>query len=685
MNVRVPPVNFEAIVFSGGWDQTTPTLSLNPGVAKYCLNFECGPTGGYTRIAGYERFDGRPSPTDSYTGRVFLSVESFENTPAVGNTLTASGGATGVIAYIEGLVMVLCKVTGTFAVSETVSVGATLIGKVDSVDAGPATPLQQAKARNAVADIYRADIAAVPGSGQIRGVFHYNDNVYAFRDDAGGTPTSCDLYKSSSAGWTKVNYYKSVSFTAGGTSAPADGATLTQGAVTATIKRVVFTSGSWSAGSAAGQFVIATPASGHFSSGAATIGAVNVTLSGVETDVAMLPGGKFEVVEGNFSGQDGTRRIYGVDGKNKAFEFDGDVLVPITTGLSTDTPSHIAVHNNYLWLTYEASLMYSAPGLPYDWTALSGAGEIAVGENITGAISLPGSTSTKTMAVASDNSLFILYGTAPDDFNLVAYNQGTGAAAYSLRNMAQTFLLDDRGVFSLQTAIQYGNFAQAALTANILPYINAHSGSLTYTCLNREKSQYRLFFSNGDALYITVVNGKVIGSMTIAFPVPVSCAYGAKDSNGQEKIFFGSTDGYVYQMDKGTSFDGEEIHFYLLLNYDSIKSPRFLKRFRKTSLEIYAASPAYAEFSFGYSLGYGSREYEQPEAGSYSSYLQDARWDTFYWDDFFWDYRGIGPIECNTTGVAENISLAISGASDYISPFTVNSAVIHYTPLRAMR
>ena len=210
--IPIPKVYLAPIVIAGGWDQTTPTLNLKPGVTKYCLNFECAPSGGYTRIAGYERYDGHPSPADSYTGSVYLSVASYTNTPTVGNTLTSSSGASGTIAYIDGLIMVVCKITGgTFAVTNTVSVGATTIGVVNSVTAGPTTPVQQSIAKNAVADIYRDDISAVPGTGAIRGIVYYNNVVYAFRDNTDST--ACDIYKSSATGWTQVKYYKTVSFT----------------------------------------------------------------------------------------------------------------------------------------------------------------------------------------------------------------------------------------------------------------------------------------------------------------------------------------------------------------------------------------------------------------------------------------------------------------------------------------
>jgi hypothetical protein len=48
--------------FPGGLDLTTPDLRLQPGALRDCLNYECGQFGGYTRIQGYERFDGHASP-----------------------------------------------------------------------------------------------------------------------------------------------------------------------------------------------------------------------------------------------------------------------------------------------------------------------------------------------------------------------------------------------------------------------------------------------------------------------------------------------------------------------------------------------------------------------------------------------------------------------------------------------
>ena len=51
------------IVLQGGLDLETPALTVSPGRMLACKNFEVNTLGGYTRIEGYERFDGQPQPS----------------------------------------------------------------------------------------------------------------------------------------------------------------------------------------------------------------------------------------------------------------------------------------------------------------------------------------------------------------------------------------------------------------------------------------------------------------------------------------------------------------------------------------------------------------------------------------------------------------------------------------------
>ena len=123
---KLPPVQYQHVVLRGGLDQITPTLSLPPGVCKDALNFECSITGGYSRIAGYERYNGKSQPSSATY--MIVQFATFVNTPSVGNTITSSSGGSGYVIAVTSSYIVVTKVTGTIVVGDTITVGATTIG-----------------------------------------------------------------------------------------------------------------------------------------------------------------------------------------------------------------------------------------------------------------------------------------------------------------------------------------------------------------------------------------------------------------------------------------------------------------------------------------------------------------------------------------------------------------------------
>lgn len=684
MSIRMQPVRYDLVKLAGGWDMITPTLSLGAGVVRDALNFECAPTGGYSRIGGYERYDGRAKPSDATYD--IIQVTSFTNTPTVGQTLTGNtSGATGTIAAVAADYMVVTQITGAFSTTEVVKVGATTIGTATPLTA-TITAKQYAQYQNAAADIYRALITAVPGSGPIRGVVGMVvggvDKLYAFRDNAGGTGT--DIYVASTSGWTKVNYKYEISFTAGGTVTPAAGETITQGGNTATLRRVVDSSGTWAGSTAAGRLIIDAPTPGSFTAGAATLsGGATITLSGAESAITVSPGGRYEFHVENMYGSSSTIRAYGCDGVNRGFEFDGTTYVPINAGSASNIPTHVVVHKNHLMFSVGSSLFYTGAGTPFRFLAVDGGGEIATGDDITGFLIQPGAQTTGALAVYGRSNTAILYGTGASDWNFVQFNTGAGGIAFTGQNMSQSYVLDNRGVTSMAATLNYGNFEQATLTNNIKPFIQIERSKVAASVVMREKSQYRLFFNDGYGVYLTIVNGKMLGSMPVLFPNIVSCTWGSDLTTGNEAVYFGDTDGYVHQLDVGSSFDGADIDAFFTLNWNPIGSARILKRFRHASIEMQGSY--YAEIGFGYQLGYGTTELGQPASVTYASGFAGATWDNFTWDNFTWDGRTLYPTEVGVNGTAENMQVTITSGGDYIYPFTVNSIINHYTPRRGMR
>jgi len=683
MPLQTPPVKYDLARLQGGLDQTTPMLSLPPGVCRAASNFEHSITGGYTRIAGYDRYDGQPNPSDA----VYLLLEvTLTGAVSVGDTITGdSSSATGKVIGVDDIHVAVTRVTGTFLSGEDVTVGGTTVGAIATILGIDADDEQDAIYRLAAANDYRADIGPVPGIGSILGVAFYNGVVYAWRNNVANT--NAEMYEATTSGWVKVDLGYELAFDAGDV-AIADGDVIVGGTsgATGTVARVVLQSGDWASNDATGRLIFASITGTFQDNEDLNVGGLKYAVAnGTQAAITLAKDGRVETTVANFGGGGAAnKKLYGCDGVNRAFEFDGTTYVPIETGMSPDTPTHIAFHKQHLFLAFNHSLQFSSLGDPYQWTPLTGAGEIAMNDDITNLLVMPGDQTTGALGVYTRSDTSILYGNSSADFKLTNFNTGTGAVPYTAQTMDQAYVLDDRGVIGMNSTLNFGNFLPAALTMNIRPFIQQRRNLATATVVNREKSQYRVFFSDGSGLYLTILNGKYLGAMPVQFTHPVTCSVEGEKPDGSETAFFGSTNGYVYRLDVGTSFDGEVIpaNFNLVIN--SIGSPRILKRYRKASIEMVGDS--YAEFAFGYDLGYRSQYIDQPVDQDIANTLRSGTfWDGFTWDNFVWDGSDVSPAEVDVNGTAENIAVRFTSVSNLWQPFTVNSVILHYTPRRGLR
>ena len=675
----MPQTRYDTFQMAGGLDQLTPTLSLTNGFARRAVNFECSITGGYTRISGYERYDGRSRPSQA----VYIVLTcSLSGAVAVGDTVTgATSAATAKVIARSGNDVVVTRQAGALQTGENITVLGTVRGSITTMSGAVSDGLLDATYLSLAAADYRASITAVPGSGSVLGGFWFKGLCYAWRNNAGAT--AAELYVQSASGWTKINFRETIDFSNANTSVQ-EGDTLTQGGVSAVVARVVVRSGTLTSGTNTGTLVLTGRTGGNFAAGAATSsGAGALTLSGVQAVPVQAPGGKYRCVLGNFGASSANQAVYGCDGVNKAFEFDGLNFVPISTGMAVDTPDFVAFHKQHLFLAFDFSLQFSASGDPFAWSAVIGAGEIGMPDTITNLLPLPGSNNTGAMLVSSKNDMTILYGASASDFALTTFNSGVGARADTTQNLEQAYLLTDFGVTSLAAAQEFGNFSPATMTQNLRPYVSERTPLVSASGVQRAKGQYRLFFSDGSGLYTTVRAGQSIGSMPVEYLNPVACTWEGLDANGNSTSYFGSTNGMVYEMDVGTSFDGEEINASFQLTFNSTKSHRMLKRYRKASVEITGGS--YIAFDLGYDLGYKSLDIAQSDSQSYAQYMRTAYWDAFTWDNFVWDGSEITPAEVYLDGTAENISFRIASLSALLAPFTINTITTHYTPRRGIR
>lgn len=673
----VAKYNNEYFSFKGGLDLTTPPILIPPGFARESLNYEEGLIAGYSTLSGYERFNGTAKPSSAL---LFSLPYIVLGTLASGQLITGSiSGATARIVMVLPNTLIITNVVGAFTAETLVGAsGATVQGPVKS----PVLSKQdRALYKKMASDLYRSLIPPVPGVGSILGVWYYDGNVYAFRNSA---LTGVGMYKSSPTGWQAVTFGVQVNFIAGSGTPPTEGSTITKGASSAVLKRLVIESGTFAAGTAAGRLIFNNVVGGAFTSGAFTSGITGSVVSQINISIPNQ-NGRFEFVNTTFTGSMSDYRMYGVDGVNNAFEFDGLLFVPIVTPLDvTRKPSHLAVHQNQLFLSYESSVINSNIGSPYGWSTTGGSAEIAVGDRITGFKVQPGSNTTPSMSIFCRNHTHVLYGSSPADFQLIPFNDDQGAIPYSIQKVHHTYYLDDRGVTSMEQAQEYGNFIESTLSFKVTPLLSTKRNRVTDSHVSRDKQQYRLFFNDGSGIYFKIL-GNEFSAMPVRFPDPVLCSVSSEiDGGGEELIFFGSTSGYVYQMESGTSFDGKPIDTSLTLVFNNSKSYRGLKKYRHLTLEI--ATEGQHDLQLGYDLSYRSDEAAQPDNELINISVEIPKWDSFVWDNFTWDGDSkLFAKHIAINGNGQNLAVKLKSSGTTYNPINISGCFLEYSNLRMLR
>lgn len=680
-------IKTDIIPLFGGLDLVTTPVLVPPGRLISSNNFEPDINGGYRRIPGFERYDGRTSPHD---GNYYIAEVTISGIIAIGDIITGvtSAATAKVLLVIDSTHLLVNKVTGTF-VSEPFTISATIRGTISAININSAsTNALHAYYKNITADDYRADISTVPGSGRLRGVKYYQGSVYAWRDNAGGT--ACVMYKASTSGWTAITFGKEIQFTgAVGQIFENDVVTQLVTGATGTVKRALLRTGTWTV-SGAGTLVFDTVTGTFDATHAIQVGGVTkVTASSLCTDITLLPGGKFDFDVYNFSGSSGTERLYCADGVNIMGEFDGTRWVPIRTGATPDTPTYVKGHKNQLISAINTDLIVSSIGAPYTYTAITGASDIAVGEVITGIKPQVGDFSAGAMVVTTKNKILVLYGNDTTDFNLVTYAPNNGGRAYTLQNIGFAHFLDARGVTQMATSRNYGGFQTNVLTNVVQPYIDSKLGLEIASCIIRSSNQYRVFFNDGTGLICQIVPDPQ-GTTAVGASMPFD--YGdvvfntidsVIDTTGIERVFGAATNGYVYELNVGTSFDGSVIPSHIMLTFNNSKSPRLRKRYRRSILQFRSGSTA--TIRVGYDLSYGNGDASYGSSVSSTAYGAGGFWDSFTWDNFTWDASYAQQITINTVGTGENVSLVVSNKSDQDDPFTIHTCFLHYTQGRLNR
>lgn len=684
------PQMISTTLLRGGLNLVVPAIATPPGNCIAAQNYE-PQVRGYSRMDGIERFDGRLQPHKaSYW---VLPFDAGSVAVTAGQTVTgATSGATGVALYAGTLsagsygasdasgYLVLYRVTGTFQDNENLQVSASTVAVANgtATERGAETDANDRDWYRKAVTQTRALIQAIPGSGPVRGICVYGGALYGFRDNAGATAGV--MHKSTSSGWVAQSLGHFVEFNTG-TAEYRENETLTRGGVTSIIRRVVLVSGTWSGGNAAGYVVVSNISGGTYTAGVATTATGSASLAGAQTAITLSPGGRYDFVVRNFFGAGKTERMYGCNGVDRGFEWDGTYFVPIRTGIlaSLDKPTRVAEFANHLFFGYDhGEMQFSGIGNPLDFQSISGAGSFTFGTAITNL----SETASTALIITGRKKIGYLAGSDKKSFVLETLSDDSGAIAWTMQVMDSPIYQDDAGVRRMSASQAFGNWRLGTLTEAIEPLFarkRAAGVSPVGSLRVKGKDQYRLFFSDGTGIFV-YLGRKPQECMPFELPFAVTCtASGSLDSlSGEEQLFVGDDDGFVYQLDVGTSFDGAEVQAYILFPFNAVGSAMQRKRFHRAVLELDSGPDTRIALTSEY--GYGDPDQPPGIEQSFDVSGGGGLWNVANWNQFYWSapVQGIASVELE--GIGRNVAVGVLSDAIWEQPHTLSSISIYFTP-----
>jgi hypothetical protein len=489
----------------------------------------------------------------------------------------------------------------------------------------------------------------------------------------------------------------------------AEGDTLTNGAGTASfvVKRITTLFGSVGSGDALGYFTATSVTGGPFTTGdsykkAGTIvastpasGTVQLANS-LPPDTASAPT-NYRFRRWNFSAAPNDTRIYGVNGKGPAFEFDGTIFSPIVTGQGIDTttyntisalenPTHLATQADHLFLGYRGgTLQHSGFESPRSWTAVLGADTRQTGDDITNLVE----DINGAMLIQTRSKNGMLYGDVNENFQLRWTASSFGAYPFTAARLNGATFLTDEGVMFQSQSTDFGNFsslAQSQQVNSLLRNLMRDGQGVIEGVVSRERSLYRLFFDGGRCLSFCIVGNELRGvgmcdmnfTLTNFWSCESTIATGGSNPPG-ERIFACNLAGYVVQDDVGGSFDGARNsgRFQSQFYYGQQDIGR-TKRYRRMRIESLGAD-SYTGLRMGaeYDDGSGYRTSEVPE--DITQYLSGGVYSTFTsYDESFYGPSGKNVTRKELHGQAAGISIIATYDTKISLPFTLQAVQIDY-------
>jgi hypothetical protein len=309
-------------------------------------------------------------------------------------------------------------------------------------------------------------------------------------------------------------------------------------------------------------------------------------------DLSATPGNKIRHTTFNYNGTD---RVCMVDGVNKPVFWTSGTQAIVQDSLApADVQGATRVVNfkNHLFFSKGSNLVFTAPFDETEYDTAAGAGIINVGSPIVGMIVF-----REQLIVFSLSRIQRITGNTSEDFALqpIAMNTGTFCGDTVQEVGGDIMYLGPDGVRFLSATERIGDFALQRASEQIQDKVtNFFAACENYSSLIiRKKSQYRLFRYDSEVsknlsrgfLATRFVDREASGTAWAEL-------LGIKVYNADSKLFrdseivvFCNEEG-IYQLEFGSSFDGEDIEAALQTPFIPIQDPKIRKTYYKHTLYV---------------------------------------------------------------------------------------------------
>ena len=340
----------------------------------------------------------------------------------------------------------------------------------------------------------------------------------------------------------------------------------------------------------------------------------------------------------NYSGAD---TLIIVDGLSYPFRYKSSTFEELTSlPSSIEGANHVINFQNHLFVAKGSEVFFSAPFDEADFTPASGAGSFKLDDasNVTGL-----KVFRYQLIIFTERSIHRLAGQSVANFQLTPITRDLGCTeSDTIQEVGgDVMFLAPDGLRLLSATERNNDFGLAVVSRNIqndiLEFI-ANNPSFS-SAVVRSKSQYRLLGFNSDftsdsAQGIIAVQRAAQGGVGVEFArtlgINARVAYSDLVEN-TERILFANSDGYVYNMESGNSFDGGNISATFKTPFFPINDPSVRKQLHK--MELFTDPQGTIDLDVGVKYDFDREEVLQPPtitvantAGTVASIFGSARY-----------------------------------------------------------